>query len=392
MTEQFIPGETRILYGGVSFGREERAAIEAVLDSNWWGIGEETRRFEEELALIQGVKRAVFVNSGTSALDIGFRSLGLKHGSEIIVPACTFPTPVASLIREGLRPVVADVDLGSYFISPDSLERSITSRTSAVFLVYVSGAIGELDAALEIAQKYDLTVIEDNCDSFGGTWNGKMIGSFGKFSAISTHAAHIISTGAGGVMLTDDDKIADIAVSLRDWGRSQDFENRDDWFEGFPPEYRRYTYTALGSNYQPLELQAAMGRVQLRRLEEFKDLRQRNFDILTHTLVDLKNELLLPTSAPESNPCWYTFPIVTVDVPRRKILDALDKNNIEWRPILAGNIAFQPGFRDHIRLGTKTPNADRLISDGFWVSVNPRNSEEAIEFVGRTIRNAVCGI
>lgn len=392
MAENFIPGKTKILYGGVSFGKDEREAIDAVLNRGWWGMGEETLHFEDELAKKQGVKRAIFVNSGSSALDIGIRSLGLPVGSEVIVPACSFPTPISSLIREGLRPVVADIEMGSYFISPEALERSITDQTSAIMLVYVAGAVGQLETAIEIAHKHNIQIIEDNCDGFGGSWKGKMLGSFGKFSTISTHAAHIISTGAGGAVLTDDESLANRAVSLRDWGRSQDFEDRQEWVEDLPPEYRRYTYTTLGSNYQALELQGAMGRIQLERLEEFKALRKRNFDILNEILDGVGDKLILPKSAPESDPCWYTYPIVTCGVPgsRIKILEALDDNNIEWRPILAGNIAMQPAFKNHVKLPAELPNADKLILNGFWVSVNPRNNDEVMEFIGKTIRKAVC--
>lgn len=389
MSEEFIPGKTRILYGGVLFGKEERAAIDKILDSNWWGIAAETKQFEQEVAEVQGVERGVFVNSGSSALDIGIRSLGLPPKSEVIVPACTFPTPIASLINADLKPVVTDIELGSYFMSPDSLLESITSQTSAILLVYVAGAAGQLDKILEIAQNHNLPVIEDNCDGFGGRWKGKMLGSFGILSAISTHPAHIISTGGGGLMLTNDHKIADRAVSIRDWGRDQSFEDREGWFENFPPEYRRYIYTSLGSNYEALELQAAMGRIQLRRLDEFRILRKRNFEILTGVLSEIEDEIVLPNSSPKSDPCWYTYPILTRRVPRKNILDNLDKNNIEWRPILAGNIAMQPAFKKRVILGTETPNANQLINNGFWVSVHPRHSEEVMEFVGNTIKSAI---
>ncbi len=198
MKKKFVPGKTKILYGGVSFEAEERKAIDSILDKNWWGIAEQCKLFEKELAQVQGVKRAIFVNSGTSALELGIRALQLPKGSEVIVPACSFPTPIASLINYGIKPVVSDIELGSYFLSPESVKKSISNKTSAIFLVYAAGLVGDLEAILKIARENKLKVIEDNCDGFGGTWNGKMLGSFGDFSAISTHAAHIISTGEGG--------------------------------------------------------------------------------------------------------------------------------------------------------------------------------------------------
>lgn len=390
--EKFIPGKTRIIYGGVLFGAKERKAILSVLDRNWWGIAEEAKLFEEELAKSIGVKKSVFVNSGTSALDIGIRAMKLPKGSEVIVPACTFPTPVASIIKEGLVPVVVDVELENYFLSPEVLEKSISKKTSAILIVYPAGLVGRLDKVLAIAKKHGLKVIEDNCDGLGGKWKGKFLGTFGSFSAISTHAAHIIATGEGGAFLSNDVKLADTARSLRDWGRSLDFENLDKKFKGFPPEYRRYIYDEIGSNLKPLELQAAMGRVQLKRLSEFKKARTRNAKILMDLLKFLGDKIILPQPNKNADICWYTFPITLNDISRTKVLKVLDKANIEWRPILAGNIAKQPAYKKHVILRRPTPNADRLITDSFWVSVHPRNSVTVMKYIGKTIYKAVSSI
>lgn len=250
--KNFVPGKTRVLYGGVAFGKKERKAIDAILDKNWWGLSEQGKLFESELAKAQGVKRAILANSGSSALDLGIRALNLPKGGEVIVPACSFPTPIASLINCGLKPVVADIELGNYFFSPQSVEKSITSKTSAVFIVYVAGLVGKLDEILKIAKRNNLKIIEDNCDGFGGKWDGKMLGSFGEFSAISTHAAHIISTGEGGAVLTDNSDLANRALSIRDWGRILDFETRKKGLGAFPADHRRYIYSELGCNLKPL--------------------------------------------------------------------------------------------------------------------------------------------
>lgn len=389
LKRKFIPGKTRVLYGGVSFGKEERKAIDAILDKNWWGLAEQGKLFEMELAKAQGVKRSVLANSGTSALELGIRALNFPKGSEVIVPACTFPTPIASLINYGFKPVVADIEIGNYFLNPESVKKSITKKTSAILIVYVAGLVGNLDEILSIVRKNKLKIIEDNCDGFGGTWDGKMLGSFGDFSAISTHAAHIISTGEGGAVLTDNTNLADRAVEIRDWGRILDFESRKKGLGDFPADYRRYIYSELGSNLKPLELQAAMGRVQLRRLKEFKNLRKRNAQVLLKILSQYKDKLILPTSDPKSDVCWYTFPVTLKSGSRKKILDALDKANIEWRPILAGNIARQPAFINHVIVRDKLINADQLLNMSFWVSVHPTHSVEVMEFVANTIRKAL---
>lgn len=387
--KQFIPGKTRVLYGGVAFGKEERKAIDKILDINWWGLAKQGKLFEQELAKKQGVKRAVFANSGTSALELGIRALELPKGSEVIVPACSFPTPIATLINYGLKPVVADIELGNYFFSPDSVEKSISNKTSAIFIVYAAGLVGNLDKILKIAKKNNLKVIEDNCDGFGGTWKGKMLGSFGDFSAISTHAAHIISTGEGGAVLTNDTSLADKVLSIRDWGRILDYEDRKKGLGDFPADYRRYIYCELGSNFKPLELQAAMGRIQLKRLKEFKDTRKRNAGILTEILSECEEKIVLPKVNPAADVCWYTFPITLKSGSRKKVLDALDKANIEWRPILAGNVARQPAFKDEVIVRDKLENADQLLTQSFWVSVHPTLSAPVMRFVANTIKAAL---
>lgn len=387
--KKFIPGKSRVLYGGVAFGKEERKAIDEILDRNWWGLHEQGKLFEKELAQVQGVKRAILSNSGSSALDLGIRALQLPKDSEVIVPACTFPTPIASLIHHGLKVVVADIELGNYFLSPASVEKSISKKTSAILIVYAAGLVGDLDRILNIAKKNKLKIIEDNCDGFGGRWKGKMLGSFGNFSAISTHAAHIISTGEGGAVLTDDTILADRVLSIRDWGRILDFEDRKKGMGDFPADYRRYIYCELGCNLKPLELQAAMGRVQLRRLGEFKRARTRNADTLSKVLSKRADKIVLPSSNPLANVCWYTFPITLKSGSRKKVLDALDKANIEWRPILAGNIARQPAFKKHVIVRDKLKNADQLLNMSFWVSVHPTHSKEVMEFVGKTIIRAL---
>ncbi len=387
--KKFIPGKSRILYGGVSFGPQERKAIDTVLDKNWWGLAEQGKLFENELAKAVGVKRAILANSGTSALDLGIRALQLPKGSEVIVPACTFPTPIASLINYGLKPVVVDIEIGSYFYDLKSLNKSISKKTTAILIVYIAGLVGDLDLALNFAKKNNLKVIEDNCDGFGGTWQGKMLGSFGDFSAISTHAAHIISTGEGGAVFTNDSEFADRVVSIRDWGRILDFENRKKALGDFPAEYRRYIYGELGSNLKPLELQAAMGRVQLRRLQEFKKARKRNAEVLSKILSNHEDKIILPIANSQADICWYTYPITLKSTQRKKILEALDRANIEWRPILAGNIARQPAFADHVIVRDQLNNADQLLNRSFWVSVHPTHSVEVMEFVGNTIRKAL---
>lgn len=378
-----------ILYGGIMFGDEERQAVNRVLDRNQWALAEEGMEFQKELADVHGLKNAVYLNSGSSALEVGIRSLNLLRGSEVVVPACTWSTPIASIIRDGLVPVVADVELENYFMSPESLEESITDKTSAVLLVYAAGSVGKLDEVLEITDRYNLKVIEDNCDGLGGTWRGKMLGSFSDLCAISMQGGHIISTGEGGALLTNDDQIARKALAIRDHGRILEFPDNETWIVDISPEQLRFSFPELGSNLRPLELQAAMGRVQLRRLPEFKRRRQENFQVLMEYLEPVADNVILPKSNPNSDPCWHNFPVTLTEPKRRSVVQYLDKMGIEWRPILAGNISRQPAFRGNVLLRSSTPNADKILQNGFWVSVHPQYSKEVMSFLGSTLREAI---
>ncbi len=373
----------RILYGGVQFGQEEQDAINRVLERNWWGLAEEGVAFEKELAEVQGVRHALFVNSGSSALELGIVAMNLPKGSEVIVPACTFPTPIATMIRCGLVPVVCDIDEHN-FISPESIRKSISPNTKAILVVYAGGNVGRLDEVMQIAQEHNLEVIEDNCDGFGGTYKGKMLGSFGRFSAISTHAAHIISTGQGGVVFTNDTDLANRARAMRDWGRDLGFEGEAIIDADIPAEYKRYTYTSLGYNLQPLELQAAMGRVQLRRLSEFKTQRKKNWQTLFDALYTIVETQHL---SEDSDPCWHTFPLIVQEGVRPSLVGMLGEAQIDWRPILAGNIARQPAFRNHVIFRDELLQADKVFDRGFWLPVHPMYGAEEMEYIASTIQD-----
>lgn len=364
-------------YGGVQFGSKERQAIERVLDRNWWGLAEEGAKFEKELAKVQGTKHAIFVSSGSAALELGIAASKLSEGSEVIVPATTFPTPIASLLRNNLVPVV--VDIGDDFqIDPSAIERAITSETRAILIVNVAGNLGDYDEYVRIADEHNLELFIDDCDGFGGTWDGKMSGTFGSFSAISTHAAHIIATGQGGVVFTDDNVLARSVREMRDWGRTIYFERGGE--PNMPKEYQRYTYVESGYNYQPLELQAAMGRVQLKRLQEFKRKRKQNYWKLRELT---KGKVWQPMIHDKADPCWHTFPMLVEDRPA--LVDRLNEAQIDWRPILAGNIARQPAYKNKVIVRGELTKADEVFEKGIWLPVHPMHGEEEMRKIAACI-------
>jgi len=360
----------------VDFGPEEREAVERVLQSNWWGLEEEGAAFEKELAT--STEHAIFVSSGSAALELGITASKPIAGGEVIVPATTFPTPIASILRNQMTPVVVDVGL-DFQISPRAIREAITDHTVAILVVNVAGNIGNYDEYVQIAKDHSLKLWIDDCDGFGGTWDGKPTISFGEFAAISTHAAHIIATGQGGVVFTNDDKINRRVREMRDWGRTINFETGGE--DGMEPEYQRYTYTDTGYNFQPLELQAAMGRVQLRKLDEFKHQRKHNFWMLYRELV---GHVEVPYMHAKANQCWHTFPLLTEDRPG--LVKRLEEAQIDWRPILAGNIARQPYYETKVKVPHALPMADKVFKQGIWLPVHPMHGKTEMKKIAKVVK------
>jgi len=364
-----------ILYGGMIFEDEEKEAINRVLKRNWWSLAEEGNAFEKELAGYLGVKHAIFVNSGSSALLLLFKALKRGDRDEIIVPATCFPTDVSSLIFAGFKPVIVDVELETFLIDPIEVKKAITDKTFGILAVHVAGNVCNMDELNKIAYEHKLTIIEDNCDGLGGKWKETMVGSQ-NISAVSFHAAHIISTGQGGAVFTNNDEEAKIIRELRDWGRMADFDDNGDNIPPLPKDYmQRYTYTEMGFNLNPIELQAAIGREQLKKIDRFKLARKRNFEYLKANL-----KYFVVDKYPSADPCWFTIPILAKG--RKEIFDKLNKAKIEFRNILASNIALQPAFL----CANNFPNATKIAEEGFWLPVHPSLKQEDLNYIIRTLQ------
>jgi len=373
----------KIKYGGVVFKDEEKSAIQRVLDRNWWLLAEEGDAFEKELAEYLGVKHAIFVNSGSSALLLAFLALARERNyrNEIIVPATCFPTDISALVYAGFKPVLVDVELDTFLIDPIEAEKAITDKTFGILAVHVAGNICNMGALNKIAFDHGIKIIEDNCDGLGGDWDGTKIGSE-NLSVASFHAAHIISTGQGGAVFTNDDKQARKIKELRDWGRKIDFNDDEESQPPLPKDYmQRYNYTELGFNLGPLELQAAMGREQLKKIEDFKKSRKHNFEFLKEGLE--KSGYKIINKYDKADPCWFTCPfLVPKEVKRESVFKKLKEADIEFRNVLASNIKLHPGFRWMFGL---FPNADQIARRGLWIPVHPLVTQKNLDYILKTI-------
>ncbi len=386
----------RISYGGAVIGPEEKEVINAVIDSQGgrrWTIGPESVAFEQELASTTEVKRAVVVNSGSSALLVAMTALHLPIGSKVIIPAVNFPTAFNAILQCNLVPVVIDVDIKTLNLSLEEVRKAIEKYPdiTAVIAVNIAGNPVDVIKLREIvgARK----IILDNCDGYGTTilttFDGKVeqyfVDKCVDVSCVSFHAAHIITMGEGGALLTDDEEIAKRAVKLREWGRASGTDNIC-MYPGLPSDYReRYVYDEIGYNMKPLELQCAMGRVQLKKLDTFKQLRKKNYNFLTNEFKD-NNRFTLIDTLPNSDVCWFSFPFMC-NIPRERVMKDFERNNIECRTIFSGNITRHPAYKDskYITFG-KLENADEIMKRGMFLSCHPLIINEMIAFIGKVAR------
>ena len=387
----FRPKIDRISYGGAVIGLEEVQAIMNVILSNggrFWTLGAEAKAFEEELAEVAGVKYSVVVNSGSSALMVAMAALKLPKASKILVPACNFPTAINSIIQNGHIPVVIDSDLKTLNLSLAEVGKALKMypEIAAVVAVDIAGNPVDLIKLRKIVGSRK--IILDNCDGFGTKIEGKMIEEFADVSCASFHAAHIITTGEGGAIFTNETNIAETAVKLRDWGRAAGTDKIYDDPE-MPEDYKeRYVYEEIGWNLKPLELQCAMGRIQLKKLGTFRDLRRKNYEALKKIFKKFadKFEIISKSTGLDAQPCWFSFPILVKMGKRGSVVQFLEENNIECRTIFAGNILKHPAYRDVeiIKIGD-LKNADIIMRDGMFLSCHPLLTQEMIDFIERVV-------
>ncbi len=382
-----------IKYGGAVTGwREIWAILKSVLRSHRtrnWQTGEEAAKFEKELSDYLGVKHAILTNSGSSAGLLALSALELPQGSEVIISAVTFPTIFNIILQCGLTPVVVDAKVGTYNFSIDEVERAITKKTKAIIAIHALGNPVDMPRLMKLAKKHKLYVIEDNCDGWGSCIGSKKVGSFGDVSITSFHAAHIVSMGTGGGVFTNNDKIASNVRMYRDWGRQADVNKSENKkHKTLPKDYNpRFIYEKIGYNFQILELQAAMGRVQLKKINEIKAARTRNFNYLVDHLSIYSSpelfweRLILPEYPENADVCWFAFPL-TYTGERGKLLRHLESRGIETRPMFSGNISRHPAYKDtKYRISGKLRESDYITEHSLWVSCHPSLTQEDLDYL-----------
>lgn len=409
----------RINYAGRIYNEEELCnLVDSALDF-WLTASKYTKEFESGLAEYLKVPYCSLVNSGSSANFLAMMALTspllkerqLKKGDEVITVAAAFPTTVAPIVQAGAVPVFIDIQIPSYNLDTERLEEAYSEKTKAVFLAHSLGNIFDLNKVKEFCDKHHLWLIEDNCDALGGTYEmdgcTKLTGTVGDIGTSSFYPAHQMTMGEGGAVYTSNPLLHKIIRSMRDWGREcvcsggQDnlcghrFEGQ---FGSLPQGYdHKYVYSHLGYNLKVTDMQAAIGVAQLKKLPDFVEKRQKNWDYLRTHLDDLSSVLILPEKEAGAKPCWFGF-IISVKEEcaktRNEVVAYLEKHNIQTRNLFAGNILRHPCFENYkkdvdYRVVGTLEKTDYVMNNSFWVGVYPGMTEAMLAEMVLRIHEAV---
>lgn len=386
----------RVPYGFSVHGQEEIDAVVEVLKGNT-AIGSKTIEFEERVAKMFGKKYGVMVNSGSSGNLLAFELLNLPKGSEVITPALTFATVVAPIVQKGLVPVFVDVDPTTYLVNLDQVKQAITKKTKALMIPSLMGNIPNMKALHDLAKKHKLYFIEDSCDTLGGKWNGKPTGTYSDISITSFYGSHIINgAGGGGMIMVNDEKWVNRLKVLRGWGRqsslygekanSELLKNRFNYKLGGIPYDNKFIFSEVGYNFLPLEVSAAFALTQMKRLPGFLEKRKKNFETLTKYIATKDKYFILPTQTPDTETAWLAFPVIIrpkSPFTRLEIVTFLEDNNIQTRPVFAGNILKQPGFKKIVnrKISAAFPNTDLIMKNGFVLACHHGLDDHQIAYV-----------
>jgi len=362
------------------YDQKEKDAVMRSLDSGWLSGGVETAEFEKEFANWWGIKYALSTNSGSTANLVALQSLDLPTHSEIITPAGgAFPTTIAPMYYLGFTPVFIDVK--DLVIDVDKIEEAITSKTAAIVFAHTIGRMPDMEKLMAIAKKHNLKVMEDCCDAVGSSYKGKRAGTWGDVATVSLYPAHHMTTGEGGMVLTNNTTTYYEALRIRDWGRDcichyggNNPICKDRYhIEGFD---HRYYYTRIGLNFKMTEMQAAFGREQLKRLDGFIETRRKNYNILAKELGEPECGEISP----------FCYPIWSKN--KQRDCQLLEEAGIETRYMFSGDITKHPAYN-----GSKffyyfhnISESERVFNEVYFVGVAPHLTEENMLYIAGEIK------
>jgi CDP-6-deoxy-D-xylo-4-hexulose-3-dehydrase len=391
------PDQRKIEYAGSVHDEEEIEAVVEVLRGgpSALRISKNVKAFEQGVAEYFGKRRGIMVNSGSSALYLAVELLGCEPGDEVITSSVTFSTDVAPLVRAGLVPAFVDVEPDTFNIDVDGIEEMISPRTKAILVPNLIGNCPDWDRIRAIADAHHLRVIEDSCDALGAKLRGTPTGTRSDISVTSFALAHVITAAAtGGMVLLDDDDLIDRCVLLRRWGRRSEpqfygSKKGDTRFftEVDGIEYDNlFIFDEVGWNFEPCEISAAFGVVQLRKLPQNLARRQRNFDLLSAFFGTYPDVFVLPRETAELETGWHMFPVLIrpeSGIRRADLQEHMEGHGVDTRMVWTGNVTRQPAFATvpHRVPEGGLPNADRVMEQGLILPLNHGLDDDDIEYL-----------
>ena len=377
--------------GGFRVSDRAKRLVLDVLDSNRLNAGPMMARFESEIAALHGRTLGLMCNSGTSALQIALGALKEVHewkdGDEVLVPALTFIASANVVLFNGLRPVFVDVEPQHYTIDPVKIAARITPRTRAIMPVHIAGLPCDMEPILERARAHDLRIVEDSCEAMFVRYKNRPVGSFGDIACFSTYAAHVITTGVGGVAVTNDERYLEVMKSLMNHGRDPIYTRIDDdrGLEGnelFRIANSRFSFVRFGHSFRCTEMEAALGLAQLEEREAILRRRREIASRLTEGLSGLAKYLQLPASRPGAEHGYMMYPLAIVhpDVARADLIQYLEGQHIETRYLLP--LINQPVYRKRFgNLDAEYPIAARLNETAFYVGCHPEMTDADADYM-----------
>lgn len=411
----WIPGHDTVKYAGPYFTAEEYvAAIEALLNG-WLVLGQSGIKFENTFPKLFDKNFGILTNSGSSSNLIMMSAMTSKRlynfpkRTKVITPIAGFPTTLNPIFQVGFEPDFVDIELNSLNLNLDQVEEKAKQGSKIITFAHVLGNPPNMDQLMDIVKRYDLILLEDCCDALGSTYKDKPLGSFGQFASCSFYPAHHITMGEGGFIAcnTHDQEI--VIRSFREWGRGcyclgekanllkngccgKRFSN---WLPSLPDEIfdHKYVYDEIGYNLKPIELQAAMGLVQMKKIPEINEKRKKNHARLVDIFSPYEEYFILPKATDHSDPSWFAFAVTIKDnskFKRKNIVDFFENNKIQTRPYFAGSVMMQPaydGLMDVNSIINEYPNARKVTTDTFFLGTSPVITDVQLNYIEQTVQN-----
>ncbi len=388
----------KISYGKNVYDLKEIKAVTHQLKKTTQ-MGDSVKKFEDKIANYFSKKYGLMVNSGSSAILLALKVLNLKQNDEVIVPCLNFGTAISSLMHMNLKPIFIDVDIDTLQIKTDQIEKKISKKTKAIMVPNLIGNIPDWKKINLIAKKYKLKVIEDSADTLGAKIGKYSTGKFCDISITSFYGSHVIScAGNGGMLLTNNKTYFERAKILRSWGRlssliknSENINSRlNIKLKGI--EYdKKFVFSEAGYNFEPSEIGASFGLVQLQKFKNFSNLRNRNFNYHKEFFKKFNNYFILPKIISGIKTNFLAYPLIIKNskkINRKKFQIFLERNNIQTRPIFSGNILRHPAFKLLISKTNKItsfPNSDYIMKNGILIGCHQGLNKSHLDYVHKVI-------